>query len=146
MANNLDVLDAAGATKTVKSTDNAGVHTPHHNVDSLPPLPAGGNNIGDVDVLTLPASATGTRTQVSDSASDGVILAANANRRGATIFNDSSAILFLGLGTTAVTSTNYTAKLVSGAYYEVPYNFTGQIRGLWATDPNDGAARVTELT
>lgn len=128
MANNIAVKDAAAATVALKTTDTAAVHTPHHNVDNLP------------------ASATGTRTQVADTTSDGVILAANANRRGATIFNDSSATLFLGLGTTAVTATNYSVKLLSGAYYEVPYNFTGQVRGLWATDPNDGAARVTELT
>ena len=35
MANNLDVKDAAGATRTVKTTDNAGVHTPSQNVDQL---------------------------------------------------------------------------------------------------------------
>lgn len=35
MANNLDILDAATATKTVKTTDNASVHTPHHNIDSI---------------------------------------------------------------------------------------------------------------
>lgn len=35
MANNLDIRDAGSVTKTVKSTDNAGVHTPHHNVDAL---------------------------------------------------------------------------------------------------------------
>jgi len=55
MANNLDIKDGAGDDQTVKTTDNAGVHTPHHNVDTLPSLPAGTNNIGDVDVLTLPA-------------------------------------------------------------------------------------------
>ena len=35
MANNLDVKDAAGASRTVKTTDNAGVHTPSQNVDQL---------------------------------------------------------------------------------------------------------------
>jgi hypothetical protein len=35
MANNLDILDATGTTKTVKTTDNASVHTPHHIVDSV---------------------------------------------------------------------------------------------------------------
>jgi hypothetical protein len=34
MANNLDVKDAAAATKTVKTTDNSGVHTPHHALDA----------------------------------------------------------------------------------------------------------------
>lgn len=35
MANNVQVLDAVSATQTMKTTDNAGVHTPHHNVDKL---------------------------------------------------------------------------------------------------------------
>lgn len=111
---------------------------------------ADGTNDGDVsNTNPLPVkhvSGTATRTQVADSASDGLILAANAARLGATIWNDSSAILYLGLGTTTVTTTNYTAQLSEGAYYEVPFGFTGQIRGIWATDPGDGAARVTELT
>jgi hypothetical protein len=44
MANNVPVTPGSGVT--LKTTDNAGVHTPHHNVDSLPTLPAGTNNIG----------------------------------------------------------------------------------------------------
>jgi len=98
---------------------------------------------GTVD-LTKPD--TGTRSQVSDSATNVTILAANASRLGATVYNDSSAILYLGLGTTDVTTSNYTIKVASSGYYEVPYGYTGAIEGLWATDPNDGAARVTELT
>ena len=35
MANNVSVKDSADATKTFKTTDNASVHTPHHNVDSI---------------------------------------------------------------------------------------------------------------
>jgi hypothetical protein len=35
MANNLGIKDGAGADQTVKTTDNAGVHTPHHNVDTI---------------------------------------------------------------------------------------------------------------
>ena len=31
-------------------------------------------------------------------------------------------------------------------YYEVPFGYTGQLTGIWATDPGDGAARVTEIT
>lgn len=89
---------------------------------------------------------TATRTQVADNSSDVLILAANTSRLAAQIFNDSSALLYVGLGTTATTATNYTAKVFSNGYYEVPAGFTGQIRGIWATDPNDGAARVTELT
>jgi hypothetical protein len=31
-------------------------------------------------------------------------------------------------------------------YYEVPFGYTGQLTGIWASDPNDGSARVTEIT
>jgi hypothetical protein len=55
MANNLSILDGAGASKTVKTTDNTNVHTPHHNIDTLPALPAGNNNIGDVDIASIAA-------------------------------------------------------------------------------------------
>jgi len=40
MANNISILDAASATQTVKTTETAGVHVPHHNVDSCA-LPTG---------------------------------------------------------------------------------------------------------
>lgn len=60
MADNITINDAANATKTVRTTDNAGIHTPHHIVDALPPTPAGTNNIGDVDVVTLPPLPAGT--------------------------------------------------------------------------------------
>lgn len=33
MANNIDIKDAAGATRTMKTTDNSGIHTPAHTID-----------------------------------------------------------------------------------------------------------------
>jgi hypothetical protein len=36
MANNIDVKDATGTTRTVKTTETAGVNIPHHNIDSMP--------------------------------------------------------------------------------------------------------------
>ena len=36
MANNISVKDASAVTQTVKTTDNAGIHTPHQNIDSFP--------------------------------------------------------------------------------------------------------------
>jgi hypothetical protein len=92
------------------------------------------------------SSTTATRTQVADNAADVLILAANTSRKGASIENDSSAILYLGLGTTAVTTTNYSVRVVQYAYFEVPFNFTGQIRGIWASDPADGGAKITEYS
>jgi hypothetical protein len=90
-------------------------------------------------------SATATVTAVADNAASVTLLASNANRLMATIENDSSAVLYLKLGATA-SLTSYTVRMVQYGYYEVPAGYTGVIDGIWATDPNDGAARVTELT
>lgn len=91
-------------------------------------------------------AATATQTTVNDNSSSGTILASNANRLGATIANDSSAVLYLRLSSSAATSTNYTVRMVQYSYYEVPSGYTGAITGIWASDPNDGGARVTEIT
>lgn len=84
-----------------------------------------------------------SQTIVNDNASSVSFLSANPSRMGATITNDSSAILYLILGP-AATLTNYTVQLPKNAYYEVPFGYTGDVAGIWATDPNDGAARITE--
>lgn len=92
---------------------------------------------------TPPTSATSTTSQVSSSATVVTILASNVNRLGATIYNDSKKVMYMKLGATA-TATDHTTQLTQGAYYEVPFNYTGIITGLWTAV--DGAARVTELT
>jgi hypothetical protein len=91
-------------------------------------------------------ASTGTNTSVADSATSVTILASNANRLGASVTNDSSAVLYLLLGATTASTTNYTVRIAQYGYYEVPFSYTGQLTGIWATDPGDGAARVTELT
>lgn len=88
---------------------------------------------------------TATRTQVADSASDVLILAANARRVQATVYNDSTVALYVGLGTTTVTTTNYSAIVFPNGLFVVPETFTGEIRGIWASDPNTGGAKVTEF-
>ena len=69
MANNITVKNSAAADVVLKSTDTAGVHVPHHNVDAIVgALPAGTNaigklaansgvDIGDVDVTSIAAGA-----------------------------------------------------------------------------------------
>jgi hypothetical protein len=91
---------------------------------------------------------TATRTSVNDSATAVSLVASNSGRKGLVITNDSSARLFVGYGTVDPTTTNYTFVLLSGQTWEMtPSNvFTGQLKGIWETDNNDGAARLTELT
>lgn len=83
MSNNIAVKDGAGATQTVKTTDNAGVHTPHHNVDTLPALPAGENHVGEVggntDQIT-PTLAVATLVYSSGNVVGGKLTLTNAMR------------------------------------------------------------------
>lgn len=93
--------------------------------------------------VTESGAATGTQTSVASSASNVTILASNTSRKGATIYNDSTAILYIRFAATATTS-NYTVQIPSGGYYEVPFRYTGIIDGIWSAA--NGNARVTELT
>lgn len=89
-------------------------------------------------------STTATHTNVNDTASSTTLLASNSARKGASIYNDSTVDLYMKLGATA-SSTSFTYKLVAGAYYEVPFGYTGIIDGIWASDAS-GAARIVEFT
>jgi hypothetical protein len=71
------------------------------------------------------------------------LLAANTSRFGATVFNESTAVLYLKLGATAST-TDYTVKMDAGDFYETPYDYTGIICGIWSSA--NGSARITEIT
>lgn len=73
-------------------------------------------------------------------------MASNANRLGASFFNDSSAPCYVRLEAAAASSTNYTTKVFTNGYYELPAGYTGEVRGIWATDPGDGGMKVTEYT
>lgn len=94
---------------------------------------------------TVPKAGTSTLTNVSGSITSVQLLAANTARVGGMIYNDSTAVLYLKLGTTAST-TSFTVKLNQDDYYEFsgPAVYTGIVHGIW--DSAAGAARVTELT
>lgn len=87
--------------------------------------------------------ATATKTNVASSATSVTILASSTSRLGATIYNDSTATLYLNLGSTA-SATDFTVKLNQDDYYEAPFGYTNIIYGIW--DSATGYARVTEFT
>jgi len=93
-------------------------------------------------VRNAPATAA-TVASVTAAVADTTLLAANASRMGAAVFNASTAILYLKLGTGA-SLTSYTVRLTSNAYYEIPFGYSGQINGYWAAA--NGAALVTQVT
>jgi hypothetical protein len=104
---------------------------------------------GVITSITNAVSTTGSKastpaqTSVSVTSASTIILAANANRLGATIYNESGAICFVKLGTTA-SLTSYSIQIAIGGYYEVPFNYTGGIDGITAVITS--VLRVTELT
>lgn len=96
----------------------------------------------EVNTQITPAG-TGTTSSVPANVANVTILAANANRLGATIVNDGNANLYLKMGATA-SLTDFTVKVPANGYYEVPFNYTGIIDGIW--NVANGNARVTEFT
>lgn len=88
------------------------------------------------------AADNATVTRVASSATVVTIKAANSGRRMLSIFNESTAILYLKYGATA-TVTDYTVQIAASAYYELPIpTYRGVLTGLWAAA--NGAAQVTE--
>lgn len=131
-------------------------------------LPAGSNTIGKVDQgaagaaawkvdgsgVTQPVSGTvtagpntvssATLSNVSASASSVTVIASNASRKGAVIYNDSTVNLRIKFGSTA-SATSFTYLIGPGQTWEMPISvlYTGIITGIW--DSATGTARVTEL-
>lgn len=89
------------------------------------------------------AATTGGLTSVASTIVDTALLVANANRKGMSIYNDGAANLHVALGN-AVTLTSFTVKLAPNDYYELPFKYTGAVRGIWGAA--SGSARITELT
>lgn len=96
---------------------------------------------------TLPVEATSAQTSVVAANADTVLLALNANRRGASVFNDSTSVLNISFGAGAASATNFKVQVAAGGYWSLGPDFatwTGAIHGWWVTA--NGNARVTELT
>jgi len=96
------------------------------------------------DGIRLPNATTGgTGSTDFTSTSYGTIATASTGRLGCTIFNSGPGNLHVMLGTATASTSAFTVRLSSGDYYEVPFNYTGLIGGIFATA---GTARVTEVS
>jgi len=89
-----------------------------------------------------PASAAVSSSSASTSSAE--LLAANADREGAMVYNDSNRPLYIKLGASASTS-SFSVKVGAMGYFEVPAGFTGAVHGVWGDADASGAARCTEL-
>lgn len=95
--------------------------------------------------VNFPSSTGATASTVASVApptAAATLLAPNEDRKGATIWNNSTARLFIDHGET-VGATDFTARLEPGGYYEVPYGYTGIITGIW--ESANGNAQVREF-
>ena len=91
-----------------------------------------------------PVARTPTTTSVASSATSVLLLAANANRKGLTIYNESTAILRISHSNPA-TNGNHFATLQPGGFYgedQQAYT-TRAIYGIWSAA--NGTAQVREL-
>jgi hypothetical protein len=86
--------------------------------------------------------STGSVTSTAASITSVTLLAANAARLAAAVYNDSSATLYLKMGANASTS-SFSIKVAGGGYFELQ-GYTGIVDGIW--DTANGSARVTEIS
>ncbi len=101
-------------------------------------------NIGTLSGNSRGASSTGTKSNVAGSASSVTVLASNTNRKGAMVFNDSTAILYLDLSGGTASATSYSTQVPANGLYELTVVYTGAITGIWSSAT--GNARVTEFS
>ena len=109
--------------------------------------------------MSYTTSSTATRTVVPASTSVVTLLPdlgvgnasllspANAERKGAIIYNDSTANLFVSLGNPMPSDlTDFTQIIAAAGSFFVPPGFRGPVYGIWATDESGGQARITALS
>ncbi len=158
MANLVTVTSGANSTipdGTKFATDDAGAfgHVPivkigYSTEDSVSRLDvdADGLKVKGSTTLTGITASSATTTSVNDNAASTQLLASNASRVGWAVTTTSSAVLYVKFGSSAST-TSFAKRLAQNADCgQGPLDglYTGAIYGIWATDPNDGAAIITE--
>jgi hypothetical protein len=144
-------LPTGAATESTLSTLNGKVTACNTGAVTISTaLPVGNNNIGDVDIASLPSVvaatySTSSITSVVSAAVSTSILASNANRRMAIMTNDTDKNVYVKLGATAST-TSFSYKLTPGQTLELPIPmYTGVIDAIWDASPT-GSMRVTEIS
>lgn len=92
--------------------------------------------VGSVARSTIPVPSN-TSTPV-------LLAAANANRKGLVFYNNSVGNVLIEFGTNPTSST-YAVKLNPEGYYELPFQYTGSVHGLWEVLGGEGIL-VREFT
>ncbi len=93
--------------------------------------------------VAFPSASVASNALISATLNSQVLMAGNSKRTGLTIFNDSTANLYIDFGKIAA-MTDFAVKITAGGYYELPVNYIGTINGVW--DGVNGNARVRDLS
>ena len=85
--------------------------------------------------------------RVASSTNSVLILSSSVHRRAATVFNHGSSALYLRYTQNLNTSASlaqFSVKLPSGSYFELPAAYQGQVHGIW--DAANGFSFITDFT
>lgn len=101
------------------------------------------NDIGSPIPVRQSGATDAIVTRVAASLTAVTLLTTDTNRAQAIVYNETTAALYVKLGTGAAI-TDYTIKVAgSGGYFEVPIRYLGPVSGVW--DAATGYAQVTEF-
>jgi hypothetical protein len=99
---------------------------------------------GNSYLANTPTPASSTQASVASSATDVTILAANTERKGCTIYNESIGTLYVLLSTGTSSTTRYSLQIAPNSALILKVgDYSGVIKGLWSAA--NGFARVTEF-
>lgn len=147
----IDGVYAVGtANATAADVTNSGGYVttaaPTYTTGQLNPLSLDtAGNLRVTGFVTTNKASTSAITSVAGSTANTTILAANANRIFASIYNGTNKNMYILLSASAASTSNYSILLITGSYWEVPNDWTGGIQAVWANGVS-GNALVTELT
>ena len=90
-------------------------------------------------------STTRTSVAYGSLSSSYSALAASDDRKGATIYNNTDGELYVGLGTAAVSTSDFTVKVAAAGFYELPYKYYGAVK-LIASGASSGNVQITDIS
>jgi hypothetical protein len=93
-------------------------------------------------------SSTATFTAVAHTSTNNTsftVSAANTNRSGLTIYNNTDKEVYVGLHEMTVSATNFSVKMSVGDYFELPYAFKGVVKAFSPSTVSSGKTLVTEF-
>lgn len=90
-------------------------------------------------------AADGTITKIASSSQNVTLLARNAQRKGAVINNTASTMLYVACTAAPAAAEAFTYCLPPRSSTDLPFGYTGPVNGLWADNPGDGWAVITEF-